>query len=279
MKLACADFTFPLLPHEDVLKLVGMLKYDGVDIGLFEGRSHLHPSVEFARGAEKAGREMGMKLAEQNLQCADVFLQMDPDFVPFAINHPEGARRQQARDWFVQTLEYAAGASCRHVTTLPGVHHAGEALEVSFGRSCEELGWRAEQARTYGVTFGVEAHVGSIVPDPESALRLVTSVPGLTLTLDYTHFTRVGIGEEKVHPLLEHASHFHARGAKVGRLQCPVKENVVDYPGILQRLAARNYSGWVGVEYIWIDWEECNTCDTISETILMRDLLRQGGRF
>ena len=48
MKLACADFTFPLLPHDRVLDLIAALEMDGVDVGLFEGRSHLWPSREFA---------------------------------------------------------------------------------------------------------------------------------------------------------------------------------------------------------------------------------------
>ena len=43
-KLACADFAFPLLPHDAVLDLVAALQFEGVDIGLFEGRSHLWPS-------------------------------------------------------------------------------------------------------------------------------------------------------------------------------------------------------------------------------------------
>ena len=37
LKLACADFTFPLLPHDRVLDLIAMLGFEGVDIGLFEG--------------------------------------------------------------------------------------------------------------------------------------------------------------------------------------------------------------------------------------------------
>ncbi len=40
-KLACADFTFPLLPHANALDLIAMLGIKGVDIGLFEDRSHL----------------------------------------------------------------------------------------------------------------------------------------------------------------------------------------------------------------------------------------------
>ena len=47
LKLATADFTFPLLPHDQVLDLIAMLDIPGVDIGLFEGRSHLWPSRQF----------------------------------------------------------------------------------------------------------------------------------------------------------------------------------------------------------------------------------------
>ena len=38
---------------------------------------------------------------------ADFFLQMDPDFTPYAINQPDPARRHKAREWFLQTLDYA----------------------------------------------------------------------------------------------------------------------------------------------------------------------------
>ena len=41
LKLACADFTFPLLAHDRVLDLIAMLEFDDVDIKLFEKRSHL----------------------------------------------------------------------------------------------------------------------------------------------------------------------------------------------------------------------------------------------
>src|SRR5438093_178728 len=141
LKLACADFTFPLLPHERALDLIAMLDFDGVDIGLFEGRSHLWPSREF-KAAEKSGARLG-----------------------------------------------------------------------------KELAWRVEQSSNRGITFGVEAHVGSIAPKPKQALRLAQSVPGLTLTLDYTHFTRAGLPDSSVEPLIRYASHFHARGARRGRLQ------------------------------------------------------------
>lgn len=146
LKLACADFSFPLLPHDRVLDLISMLEFDGVDVGLFEGRSHLHPSREFKSPA-KTGAMLGSKLADRSLRCADIFLQMDPSFVPYAVNHPESARRRRARDWFLKALDYAAAARSKHVTTLPGVYFDEEKPAASWQRCCEELAWRVEQAR------------------------------------------------------------------------------------------------------------------------------------
>ncbi len=120
LKLATADFSFPLLPHDEVLRLVSMLDLDGVDIGLFEGRSHLWPSREF-KNVRKSARTLGKKIADLGLRTADVFLQTNPDFVPYAANHPEAARRRKARDMFSKTVEYAAACGSKHLTSLPGV--------------------------------------------------------------------------------------------------------------------------------------------------------------
>ena len=270
--LACADFTFPLLPHEQSLDVISMLGFDGVDIGLFEGRSHLHPSQEFSvAGAAKTLRK---KTADRGLKIADVFLQMDPDFHAFAVNHPEAARREKARDWFLRTLDYASTCECPHVTALPGVLLDDETAADSLARCHDELAWRVEQAKSAGIVFGVEAHVGSLAPNPELALQLVESVPGLTLTLDYTHFTRDGIPDSKIEPLIAHASHFHVRGACQDRLQSSFKDNVIDYGRVIDVMRSTGYSGYVGVEYVWIDWEHCNEVDNLSETVLFRDYIR-----
>ncbi len=272
-KLACADFTFPLLPHDAAINLISMLGFEGVDIGLFDERSHLWPSREFENVSASAG-SLKRKLDDAGLKCADIFLQMNPDFVPYAVNHPELARRQKAREWFLNSLEYANLCGCRHVTTLPGVEFEEESRESSLARAADELAWRVEQASKHKIVFGVEAHVGSIVPTPALALELVNRVPGLTLTLDYTHFTRAGLPDSEAEPLLQHASHFHVRGAREGRLQAPFKDNTINYPRVAEVMQSTGYSGWVGIEYVWIDWEHCNECDNLSETILFRDLFR-----
>lgn len=276
LKFACADFTFPLLSHDKALDVVALLEMQGVDIGLFEGRSHLWPSREF-KDVKKSARQLRQKVEDKGLRVADAFLQMDADFVPYAINHPEVKRRRKARDWFLKTLEYSGECGCEHVTTLPGVQFPDEPRSASLGRSVEELAWRVEQAQQHNIIFAIEAHVGSIVAKPQLAEQLVQQVPGLTLTLDYTHFTRAGLPDSVVEPLLKYASHFHVRGARKGRLQSSFKDNVIDYRRVLQVMRANKYKGYIGIEYVWIDWEHCNEVDNMMETILFRDFLRKTG--
>src|SRR5207249_3707818 len=106
----------------------------------------------------KSGTRLRRKITDRGLRCADVFLQMNPSFVPYAINHPQAARRRRARDWFLKTLDYAAAASAKHVTALPGVRFDTEAPSVSWQRTCDELTWRVEEAKKHRIVFSVEAH-------------------------------------------------------------------------------------------------------------------------
>ena len=273
-RFAGADFTYPLLDHDQALDLISLLGFEGVDIGLFEGRSHLQPSGEF-RNVRKSARALGRSLVNRWLQPADIFLQTAPEFVSLAPNHPDPRRRAKARQLFLQTLEYTSECGGKHVSALPGVFFPDEPRSTSFARCCEELEWRCEQARSASITFSVEPHVGSVVPIPRDALRLVQATPGLTLTLDYTHFVRRGIAEAEVEPLIAHASHFHARGACKGRLQAPLKRNTIDYARIVRRMKHTGYRGYIGIEYVWMDWEHCNEVDNLSETILLRDVIRK----
>ena len=244
LKLSCADFTFPLVSHDESLDLIQMLGFEGVDIGLFEKRAHLWPSREF-RSLANSARRLARRVSDRGLVVADVFLQMHPAAEPYALNHPQSKPT------------------------------AEENRAESYQRCLHELPWYVEQAKTAGITFGVEPHVGSIIPRPAQALKLAQDVPGLTFTLDYTHFTRAGIPDANVEPLLPLASHFHVRGARKGRLQANFKDNVIDYRRILRQMKKFGYRGWLGVEYVRTEWERCNESDNLSETILYRDYLRK----
>lgn len=273
LKLAGADFTFPLLQHDKVIKLLSLLDLDGIDIGLFENRSHLQPSKMFGN-LEKNAKMLHKKLDDAGLKTADIFLQCDADFIPMASNHPDAEIREKARRWFLDSLEMSNICGSEHTTGLPGVYFEQEPAGTSYGRCCEELAWRTERAKDMGIIFSIEPHIGSIVSDPESAEKLVKDVPGLTLTLDYTHFRRIGMSDNVVEPLIKYASHFHVRGAAKGKLQTSFKNNMIDYKRILEVMKSTGYSGYLGIEYIWMDWENCNEVDNVAEIIQFRDYLK-----
>lgn len=271
---ACADFAFPLLPHQNVLKLIQLLGFDGVDIGLFQDRSHLQPSMVFDQPAEQ-GKYLKEIVSDVGIAIADVFLQSDLDFSVKAINHPNQKIRKEERVQFQKLIEYAIAAGSGHITCLPGVHFEGESYESSYQRAIEELLWRVDMAQKAGLIFAVEAHLGSIVDTPEKTAKLVQDTQGLTLTLDYTHFAKMGIPDERVHPLIAHASHFHARGAAKGKLQTVIGENAIDYNAIIKEMKRTHYQGFVGVEYIWTEWENCNRTDNVSESIQLMQAMKE----
>src|SRR5690606_8531208 len=96
LKFSCADFTFPLLDHRSVLQLIPLLGIEAVDLGLFEGRSHLYPS-EVGRDAVAAGKKLRKELDASGLQVSDVFLQTGADPPIAAANSPEKDVRENNR--------------------------------------------------------------------------------------------------------------------------------------------------------------------------------------
>ncbi len=54
----------------------------------------------------------------------------------------------------------------------------------------------------------------------------------------------------------------------------PFQQNSINYARILERMKALDYSGYIGVEYVWDTWERMNEVDNVSETVQMRDHLR-----
>ena len=53
-----------------------------------------------------------------------------------------------------------------------------------------------------------------------------------------------------------------------------MRDNTIDFARIVQVMRATGYRGYLGLEYVWTEWEDCNRVDNLSETILFRDYLR-----
>lgn len=272
INLSIADYTFPLLGWKQSLRLARELGIGGIDIALFENGSHLRPHTVL-RNPTTSAATIVRELSDNNLTLADVFGIPGTHFEQNAINHPDMTVRRKSIDYFHRMLEFTVGCGASHLTLIPGVDFSSESPEDSLFRASEELEWRAQVATKAGVQFAIEPHFGSVVSTPAKALRLLALAPSLTLALDPAHFIYQGFADEDVLPLIPRTSHFHARCARKGRLQAPIKENAIDFHRYLDACKRYRYAGWIALEYVWIEWERCNEVDNISETILLRDFL------
>lgn len=271
-KYSCADFTFPLLSHDSALRLIRMMGIEAVDLGVFEDRSHQYPS-EIIRDPVRKGKELYSVIEDAGLKVSDVFLQTGAEPPVSAANDPDELVRRKNRDTFVKIIEYTQALGGRHITGLPGVYHENTDDQEDWDLAVEEAEWRAGMAREAGITYAVEAHLGSVIADVSSVKRFLKDSPNLSLTLDYGHFIYQGESDSAIHSLVPYATHIHVRGGAKGKLQTTVKENKIDFEGMYARLKEMDYSGYICLEYVYQDWEGCNRTDNISETLLLKEKL------
>lgn len=271
-KFSCADFTFPVLERSAALKLLKLLGFDYVDIGLFARSTHFSP-IDLQAAPHSYTAQVLQDLNDAGLQASDVFVQIGVDPSERAANDPSSSIRAKNREVFSHALEFCVAARCNHLTGLPGVFHSAVTRETDLELAAEEAEWRRIECKRAGVQYAIEPHVGSICADVESTRAFLRKVKGLTLTLDYGHFVMAGESSARVHDLLPFASHIHVRGGAPEKLQTTVDENTIDFDGMLTGLTQLGFDGFLALEYVWVDWKGCNRTDNVSETILLRRAL------
>lgn len=278
MDLTCTSFSFPLLTFERSLRQIALLEIGAVDLGAHLDGTHL--SVEAIEADPQGEAERVKRAAEgAGLAIADLFPTFGRGFRDRPVNTPDPALQEANRRRFAALVEFCRLAGCPGMTLLPGVPWDDLGPERSFALSVAGLTEFVAIGREAGLRVSIEPHLESIVEEPERALALVEAVPGLQFTLDYSHFVAAGIDPARVHPLLPHAGHFHARQAAPGQLQSVRDEGTLDFPDLVRRLAAVGYDGYISVEYTWQEWRDCNRLDVVSESIMLRDELRKAMAF
>lgn len=280
IKLSCGDHSFPKLPHEATLSLISALSFDGVDISAFSGSGHL--SAETVIGAPRqAAADIRRLVARTGLAVSDVFPTVISDFEPgrdvqsAALNHPDEHVRREARDHFQRFVEFASDVRSPGMTVLPGAIFESESQQDSFARAVDELAWRRSLASEAGLALSVEPHFGAVIGPPSDALALVKAVPGLKLTLDIAHYLYQGYSQAEVDDLVPFARHFHVRQASPGVMQAISYEGDLDVESLVLSAIRSGFSGYIAVEYVWLRKWSCDRVDNLSETVIIRDRLRQ----
>jgi sugar phosphate isomerase/epimerase len=236
---------------------------------LWDDRAHLGVEDVCGAPAAWAGR-VAERAAECALEVVDVMC-IPSAGASMAPSHPSRAERDRGFRIFTKLAEFAARAGSTGVTTLPGPSWPDDG--AALARSAAELRRRHAAASAFGLALSIEPSHGSVCREPADAVRLCDSVPGLQLTLDYSHFIAAGFAAEDVEPLVPRARHVHARGARAGRLQVARGENAIAHARMLDQLRAAGYVGSVAVEY-FVAPDPSLSVDVLSETVWLRDELR-----
>ena len=280
MRLSCADYSFPLLPYDVNLALIKGLEFDAVDIAVFTGNPN-NSADEVVADPTGVGRRVKAMVDDHGLVAADVFPIVITDFRPVfdvqsaAPNNPSAEVRQKAREDFRRFIDFTLVVESPGLTILPGCPFEDSDSSQDWGLATEELAWRVEVAQDAGLELGFEPHIGSITETPETTAQFVAEVPGLKVCLDFAHFVYQGISQERIETLLPISRHHQIRQAATGVMQAISYEGTIDIKRLVSQLAAMNYQGFVAAEYVWMQKWDCDRVDNLSETIHVRDQIRE----
>lgn len=153
------------------------------------------------------------------------------------------ANLQQHIDSFEEKLEHSLRLEPRFITCLGGCDAWSEGKNMAFFNAAIEL------ADSAGITVSFETHRGRAFFNPWVTERIVTQLPEIKLTCDFSHWCVVcerliDTEIEVLERLARHAHHLHAR---VGYDQGPQ----VPHPAAPEYLQAlRSHQSWW--ELIWL---------------------------
>ncbi len=271
----CVTFSFSALPFERAVRLIALLDLERVDVDCYTSSTHVPASV--VAGDPGAAADRIRRVTEDaGVGVSQLFFTFGRDFADRAVNSP-GAAVRRANEGVMRALAVCARQCGAHgLTTLPGVVWPDLGPEHSLELAMEALRPLVAIAHDEGLPLQIEPHLDSVADSPHRAWALVDGVPGLRLTLDYSHFLAQGYAPDDVHPLLPLAGHLHARHAARGHLQTRAEDSELDFEDIYGRLQASGYRGDICLEPTpgGNGWGGSQPVDVVSEIVQLRDIFR-----
>ncbi|MGH9616106.1 MAG: sugar phosphate isomerase/epimerase family protein [Acidobacteriaceae bacterium] len=174
---------------------------------------------------------------------------------------------------FAKALRFCVACGIPSIMVLPGVVNPGQSRGEALDASSATLAHLQSMAAKANVLLTIEAHVHSYLESPEQTLKLLEMVPGLRLTLDYSHFLCLGYRQEEIDELAPYAAHVHLRQARAGVLQARLEMGTLNFNAILGVLRDADYSGFLALECVHQEYMNTLFEDVLSETIKLRDLV------
>ncbi len=274
MRLSCTSASFSALSFENAVTVIGLLGLDLVDVDCYTGSEHV-PAEEVTADPEAAAARIRAASERAGIGVCQLFFTFGKDFADRAANSPSEAVRAENERVVRAMAACARACGARGLTTLPGVIWPDLGPDRSLELAAHALRGLVAAAEAGGMPLQVEPHLDSVADTPVKARALVEAVPGLHLTLDYSHFLVQRYTVDEVHDLLPLAGHVHARHAAAGHLQTAARFSEIDFTDIRRRLDRHGYQGAICIEFVpFTEWGGKEEVDVLGQTAMLRDVLR-----
>lgn len=264
LQIACHAWAYNNLSLEEAVGTIARLGFRYIDLG-----SGPHLNVDRAAAYPEAEAVAILRLLERfNLTLTDLYLML-----PYT-NSPDPAQREAELTLFERLIPFAVALGTPGITISPGIVQK-DGPDHSLARAVPALLRMLQAAEDSDLRVSFEPHMDSVAQKPEQALLLLESVPGLSVTLDYSHFVFQGVVRREVEPLLEHVAHVQIRQAKRGCLQTAFDDGTLNLQQLLDDLHGHDYRGALTVEYMTtFGWHGMKQVSISKETVRTRDALR-----
>jgi sugar phosphate isomerase/epimerase len=257
-RLCGCSFVHPERTLREGLQLVKGFGLAHVDIGVGGGNAHFDP-IEVAKNPAQFADEVRRETECFSLTPNECFT------LNFGtpINTPDVNARQKTRLLFHGLCNFAMRAQCKSVLLIPGPIYPELGASGSLDLAALALVDLVLIAGEYNVQLNIEADYESCVNTPEAAKELCERVPGLGLTLDYSHFIYQNISAQRIAILHPYTRHIHIRQAAPGNIVTDVGNGIIDYANVISQLEKSGYNGLYCIEYLSLDADKSTF--TISE--------------
>jgi sugar phosphate isomerase/epimerase len=222
--VACSTLCFAREPLEKALRLIAELEFDKYELAISEDSQHLRPS--------EVGDDTETALSRLRKGPSLTASAIHVDFGPVDWNDPLTRRRFEGLCRFAKALNVA-------VITMPSAP-----LGTPLDQEIKRLLGIQNVALREGLVLALLSHSQTLTGDPQAALQICKTVPGLALTLDPSFFLHGGHKEAEFDVLYPYVQNTHLRdtGKQQSEFQVRVGQGQVEYARIVTQLQRHGYN-------------------------------------
>jgi sugar phosphate isomerase/epimerase len=252
LRLGCCSQNFRGLDLEDCVRLTSGMGFKYINIGAFQENFPV-PPLKILAEPEKTGTEIRSVCARYDAVPVEFFIcsVVIEDGSRVQPNDPDKSRREAMLEAFKKVCACAATAGLSHIMGVPGEIKANSSPDHGLAISLDTLPRMLEIAQKAGIGFTIEPHTGSITMTPEAVLNMIGKIPGLTLSLDYSHFIGAGFKSEELLCMHPYAKHIHAKPARNGAPKCLFYDGDDYYEPLIKDLLLRDWDGVIAMECMY----------------------------